>query len=139
MLLLLAGFCNNRVCCGGKRFHPARNVPEPSDVSSIWIKHNHCGKFLDFILRGELLILPNNLGKSLLSLIKVKLAQKEVVLRVVGKFRLIEHLAVQLKAGNAPIRAYECKQERSVRSLGQGSRSGEICIVTDVAAQHRLN
>jgi len=139
VLLLLAGFCNNRVCCGGKRFHPARNVAEPPNLSSIGTKYDYCGKFLDVILRGELLILPDSLERSLLSLIKVKLAQKEVVLRVVGKFPLIEHLAVQLKAGNAPIRAYECKQERSVRSLGQGSRSGEICIVTDVAAQHRLN
>jgi hypothetical protein len=41
----------------------------------------------------------------------VKLAEKKVVVRVVSKFRLIEHLAVQLKAGNAPICAYECKKE----------------------------
>jgi hypothetical protein len=72
-------------------------------------------------------------------LIKVKLAEKKVVLLVVAKVRLIEHLAVQLEAGNAPIRAYEGKQERPVCALGQGSRSGEICIVTDVAAQYRLN
>jgi hypothetical protein len=38
-------------------------------------------------------------------LIKVKLAEKKAVLRVVAKFRLIEDLAVQLETGNAPIRA----------------------------------
>ena len=69
----------------------------------------------------------------------MKLAEKKVVVRVVGKFCLIEHFAVQLKARNAPIDAYECKQERPVRALGQGSRPGKIRIVTDVAAPHRLN
>ena len=66
----------------------------------------------------------------------MKLAENKVVLRVVGKFRLIKHLAVQLETGNAPIRAYECKQERPVRALGQSGRSGKIGIIIDVAAQY---
>src|SRR4029077_12821947 len=85
VLRLPSRLCNDRAHGGGERRYPTRDVPEPPVLSPIGPDGDGRGEFPDVIPRGELIILTDSLGGSLPSLIEVKLAQNEVVLRVVGE------------------------------------------------------
>jgi hypothetical protein len=110
---------DNGIHCGRERLDSAGNVPKPAELDSIRIQHDYCRKLINLILIGELFVLADSFGRSLLRLIKVKFAEKEVVFRIVGKFSLVEDFAIQLEAGNAPVSAYECQKQRAVGLLGE--------------------
>ncbi len=52
---------------------------------------------------SEILILLHNVRETFLRLIQMDFAEQKIIRRVVGKRRLVEHLTVHFKAGDAPI------------------------------------
>ena len=83
----------------------------------------------------QLLILHEKVRCAFLRLVKVYLAQKEVVLGVVSKFGPVEYLPVEFETGNAPIGTKKCQQQRPVGFAGESYSRGAIRIVIYIAGE----
>src|SRR6478672_7876361 len=88
---------------GDKCVWSAWGVAQFSNLLSVAIQDNDGRKSLDLILLGHLFILVSDQIAELFSTRKVQFDQDEIFDRVVRKFRLREHLPLQLDAPATPI------------------------------------
>jgi len=119
----------------GKLLHSARNVPEATELDTIRTQNDHGRELVNVKLLRQLLVLHENRRCAFPHLVKVDLAQKEVVLGVVSKLGLVEYLSVEFEAGHTPISTKKCQQQRPVGCAGESGRRREIRIVTYLAGE----